>query len=500
MRYYDITIGNLHYTTLEANSFGPAGMSNNPNALRVQFRIEKESYFLSSNTSFVRIYGVPLSVLQSANTLIGQNISINAGFSAGLPLATFFAQECTSTLLGTGLITACAGNWYGTEISLDVLFQAANDTGSSDGGGTAAPAASGQGGVGSDAVAGGTAGAQIAPSRLNQRVAPIGLRPRLSLGSLPPRAQTRDDGGLFSSIGSLAGSFDSILSTLAGALGGGGFMTTPANLIHNLQIGMPLSSAIQQTLSTAFKGMGIKMLISNYSLQYQDAGFYQSLQQYNGYLKQLSTSQAGGASALGGAIGAIGSAIGGDVGSAISSVGSAVGGLSSSKGSGIDIFAHANNLIVTDWTQAYATVQLSYADLIGQPTWINATDIQFQTILRGDLVPSSDVSLSFPATIFGVTASNDTSNLNFLQSLTTFSGTAQLYKVVHVGDSRSPDGMQWRTDCWAHTSGQNSPAEQEANISPGNVDATVSAMAGMGGLQRPAPQTFVRGRKVRRYG
>ncbi len=146
-------------------------------------------------------------------------------------------------------------------------------------------------------------------------------------------------------------------------------------------------------------------------------------------------------------------------------------------------------------------------NLIGQPTWINATEIQFQTVLRGDLV-AGDTEVSFPETVFGVQPINGVGGISYadLNSMLTYSGTATLYKVMHVGDSRSPDGMQWRTDCWAWTSGQSSSQAAQtsggigSDFVAGQNAAAVAMMAAGGGLQS-GQQAAGRlgGRKVRRW-
>jgi hypothetical protein len=426
MRYYDLNIGGgPHYSSLlQTGSLGYPADSNDPNALRVAFTIENDSQVLSGNASHITVYGVDLQTLAAASNYTNKTVTLLGAFSKGLPLANL--QVPHQGLLYQGTVWACFGNWRGSDVTLDLmLFPSA--LGSQ--GGTGGPGAT----VGqvSSAANVGTGGPSPSPqSRLNRRSLPTAFSP-----SKRPIIKPLDGGFDF---GGLASSFLGDLSQLAQtAFGAGGFLQVPANLIHNLQPGQSLASAIQQTLSTAYPNANIINLISNYTASYQDGGAYQNMQQYNGYIKQFAT--------------ALGSKF------------------------GIDIFAHGNNLIVTDWTQSSGDINLEYTDLIGQPTWISVNEIQFTTVMRPDLIPTYTVS--FPQTLFGIGPSYDSANAlttpglgqNSLQL--TFNGTAQLHKIRHVGDSRSPDGSMWRTDCWAWYTG-------------GNMGNTVGAVSAAGGIGR----------------
>ena len=68
-------------------------------------------------------------------------------------------------------------------------------------------------------------------------------------------------------------------------------LTNPLNLIHNLMPNMPLSSAVMETLSKALPGAPTRVALNPaLMLAYQDAGMYQNVSQYMGYINKLSQS------------------------------------------------------------------------------------------------------------------------------------------------------------------------------------------------------------------
>lgn len=432
MRYYGVAIEDTAISfssMIDVDNTGATILpviigSNNPNALRIAFNIELGAVGDSGSGSYIRLYGIPFSVMQQANTLAGKTVTLYAGFSPGLPLATAQSKGARRGMLMQGIIKACFGNWRGSDIALDLLVVPTVYKGQATDAGAPGPAADG----------GGSSASRLTTRRL----------PRFAgLAAVPRDASISD--AITSAIG---GDFSSFMSVLAGAFGGGGFREIPANLVHNLLPNMPLSTAIQQTLTTAFPGVNVKMNISSaLKLAYQDGGVYQNLTQYASYIKSLSASLLNGVNS----------------------------GLAKQ---GVDIIPHGNDAIVTDWVQPTATVMLDYTDLIGQPTWTNAVTVQFSSVLRADLYPT--VAVSFPQTLFGVTLTTAaidnpsdpafpfSGQLTSNQNPLIFNGTIQLQSVRHVGDSRSPDGSQWRSDCTGVVTGDLASATAElANAASG---------------------------------
>ena len=116
----------------------------------------------------------------------------------------------------------------------------------------------------------------------------------------------------------------------------------PEDIIHNWMPGIPLSQAIKQTLTTAFPNTPLQINISpNLVINHQDAGFYDSIEQYAQFIKGLSHNILGDISATG--------------------------------YRGIHIAATPSGLKIFDYTtKAGANAKkINYIELIGQPTWIN---------------------------------------------------------------------------------------------------------------------------------
>lgn len=434
MRYYDISIdGGPHFSSLVQVPYALAG-ENDPNALRVKFTIENDNLVLNPSASYVSVYGIDIDVMKNANTYNAKRIVINAGFSPGLPLANLQSQR--PKLLLDGIIQAAGGNWRGSEISLDLLLVPT---------GAPTPAGAPPSGGGQPSGTNGTAtpsssAAPSSQSRLMRRSLPTAFGTSVQKRKIGngPSVSPRDDGG--GDFGGGLGDLGGFLSSMAQGFGGG-FLTTPANLIHHLKPGQWLGDAITQTLTTAFPGTSVLALISQgLKLNYQDSGFYQNLQQITGYWKQLGQTLG----SMGGESGGGGSASG------AGSTGSGGG------GRGIDTYIYNNQFILLDWTRPVADIALSYTDLIGQPTWVAYDEVFFSSVMRADLIPG--VRVSFPQILFSVDLLGQNSdqaaafNLSQYRQLI-FNGVVWLHKIRHVGDSRSPDGSMWRTDCWGYTLG-----------------------------------------------
>jgi hypothetical protein len=198
---------------------------------------------------------------------------------------------------------------------------------------------------------------------------------------------------------------------------GGGIngLQAPLNIIHN--IGGDggsggISSGIQQTLSVAFPKGAANIAISPLlQVGFQDAGFYQNLQQYTQYISNLSQSILGIKNYI-----------------------------------GVQFSAKDNTINVWDGTTPVGEGQVAAIDLIGQPTWIDINKIMIKTVLRGDLtcgmvitLPPTLISLTPQAIIPGAGVPEQKTN-------TSFNGSFIIWRVLHIGDFRNPDGVGWSSN------------------------------------------------------
>jgi hypothetical protein len=224
------------------------------------------------------------------------------------------------------------------------------------------------------------------------------------IGELSPQPAT---GAATTFAGGIASSF------FGGGING---LQAPLNIIHNMGGGGGggggLSSAISQTLSIAFPQGAANVAISpGLQLGYQDAGFYQNLQQYTQYISSLSQSILGIKDYI-----------------------------------GVQFSAKDNTINVWDGTTPVGEGQIAAIDLIGQPTWIDINKITIKTMLRGDItcgmvvtLPPTLIGLSPQAIIPGAAAPEQKTN-------TSFSGSFLVWRILHIGDFRNPDGVGWSSN------------------------------------------------------
>jgi hypothetical protein len=183
-----------------------------------------------------------------------------------------------------------------------------------------------------------------------------------------------------------------------------------ANVVHSAPANQPMGTSIQNALNAAFPGYTTNVNVSqNLVLNYKDTGFFQTLQQYAGYLGDISKSIIGGSSYH-----------------------------------GVDIAVSGTQINVFDGTGAATNAPtINFQDLVGQPIWLNAIEIQFKTVLRGDLSIGQTITLP-PAlatlgNISALAASGGAPPSNQLQ------GSFVVTQIRHVGNFRQPDWASWAT-------------------------------------------------------
>jgi hypothetical protein len=240
---------------------------------------------------------------------------------------------------------------------------------------------------------------------------------------------------IWPSVGEWTGTDLSLTFFLMPNQGNSGGPTKPVNIIHNMPKGTPLGQAIQQALNTAFPGVGVNLNISpNIILNYDDKGFYQSLEQYMDYAKALSHS--------------------------------VLGTPYTSGYQGVRADSSKGPINIFDGTAPSNAIQILFEDLIGQPCWINAGKIQFKVAMRSDISTNNIVIL--PNNILTSTAQAAGLYLNNFQhgNVLLFQGEFTVTSVRHMGRFRNPNAEQnWVTVIEAVTPGTEGSLIPAPNIS-----------------------------------
>jgi hypothetical protein len=110
MRFYKIVVGSQ---TFDA--------TNDPNALNVEcdIAVTYHNAPANGNSSFVRVWGIPLQTILTANRFNNQPIQVFGGMQQGLPLANPNQQG----LLVQGIVFPALGNWVGTDMTIDFYIK-----------------------------------------------------------------------------------------------------------------------------------------------------------------------------------------------------------------------------------------------------------------------------------------------------------------------------------------------------------------------------------------
>lgn len=184
-----------------------------------------------------------------------------------------------------------------------------------------------------------------------------------------------------------------------------GTVDEPKNISFQWLAGTPMSQAITSTLKTAFPDAQMTVNISpRLVTAHDETGYYFTLSEFAGLVKDLSKSV-----------------------------------ISDSSYVGIDIAYNGATLVVQDGTVPPKPKVISFVDLIGQPTWIEPFTISFKTVMRADIGLSDVVTL--PKSL----ATSTQQAFLRARDQTTFSGNYQIRSVHHYGNFRQPDGESWNT-------------------------------------------------------
>ena len=185
-------------------------------------------------------------------------------------------------------------------------------------------------------------------------------------------------------------------------------VTSPGNIVLNWPAGSSLESALATCLRTAYPNAQQSILISDqyYVLSHQTLAYYANLPQLAQYIKSRTQAV---------------------------------------RPPGVDISKPKETIIITDGSKPTPAKQISFTDLIGQPTWVDVNLMTFTTPMRADIEMSSFVQMppglqSAP----GLVQTQPVEGAQ-LRYKTAFQGTFQITAVRHIGNFRDPNGSSWAT-------------------------------------------------------
>ena len=167
----------------------------------------------------------------------------------------------------------------------------------------------------------------------------------------------------------------------------------------------------QSTLGTAFPKFTLVINISpSLVLAYNDTGFYQTIGQYADHLFSISKSI-----------------------------------MNSPTYRGVQVAVQGSKIIVDDETQssAAAPVQINFQDLIGQPIWTGVNQIQFKTVMRGDIPLLTKVKM--PNALTSLTPAGAPASVQNPNTNASIQGVFTVTQQRHTGNFRQPDWASWCT-------------------------------------------------------
>ena len=122
-------------------------------------------------------------------------------------------------------------------------------------------------------------------------------------------------------------------------------------------------------------------------------------------------------------------------------------------------------------------LEINFSDIIGQPTWIDANQMQFKTVMRSDLSLGDTIKLPEAILPIGILTSKSAPVLNPDGGLTpsrnksTFTGEFTIRHMNHYGNFRQADAASWVTVITAYFNASYGKAETipEGKVTVGEV-------------------------------
>lgn len=228
-----------------------------------------------------------------------------------------------------------------------------------------------------------------------------GMQKGLPLAN-PDQAGLLAQGTIYQAWGNWIGTSQYVQFTV---IANGAALGEKLNIVLDWKKGETLGAAVTRCLQTACPGFTVDdQTSSNLVLATDETGFYNSLISFAAYVKQVSSALLG------------------------------------IDYRGVDILIRESGFVLFDGTFPGAPLQISFNDLIGQPTWIDPGTVQVTCVMRADLQPTDYVLLP-PG--FGTLAP---SNANVVpKDRSVFQGAFLIVEMRHLGAFREPDAMAWIT-------------------------------------------------------
>jgi hypothetical protein len=233
---------------------------------------------------------------------------------------------------------------------------------------------------------------------------------------------------------------------------------TPLNLTLNWAPGQSLGDAAKQALAIALPGLPISVNVSPMLTNNTGAvvaGFYRNLSSFARWLQDRS-------------INIVAANPYGGTGYPGLQIAVQNGGVSLYDGQG----PTASNVKA-----------ISYTDLVGQPTFRSAFQIQITVILRGDLSLGDVISL--PPTLSTIASGQNFAPNQPRNTLNFGGGTYLVVGLRHLGGYKQADGTKWATyiDAIPATSANSNVAQPSSGVTI--EDITINGTTGAGGNASP---------------
>lgn len=186
----------------------------------------------------------------------------------------------------------------------------------------------------------------------------------------------------------------------------------PGNITLNWPASQPLSQALKNTFAVAYPNVPLSINVSDQLVQsFAETHFCSTMQELAQCLQSITS----------------GYFLGPTYG-------------------GVNITAHNGTIFVWDDSYQPPTVQLTFTDFVGQPTWIESNVMIMKLVMRADLQLGTKVKMpqglqNLPGIVTTTQQSMPSSN-NYK---TAFQGTFQITELRHLGSYRSADGSAWTT-------------------------------------------------------